>query len=516
MGHGVSAVMSVFKSLSRVAKICTVLVSGTLALGPLAGFASEPDPVFTGSLPGGGGVARHGHLSRIPHQAPPGRLIVLGFAGDLGFSGDAQSLSNDGAVRHGRVIPWRELTAGVAHLLKADATFVNLETVITDRPDLAAVDKSFNFAASSTSLKEAIRAGINVLTAANNHAADYGAEGISETLRHLEGARVDGLKAHVGLGSGENRYRSEIFYLQGTSIGLAAVGRGINPAGGEGYGQPLYASTLDFERVNRSLGGTQADVRVLSVHYNDELALLPAAIDQKRIRRAVDSGNATIVFGHHSHVASGLEKRGDGLIFYGLGNFLHAGTQNMARYGQCRDFGLHVRVYLWISPEAKPLIRAVEVTPLKDMHEVTKQFAPQEAAARIELVNAMSEALTEDSGDAVRLLPTGTGSGLSCFPVSELYGDALEARCKALTPQVMNVSAVPRASLAACKAFPAADNVRATAGAQQSPQDVEEQKSKRAKPSAEKVAKKSERKKSQSDRSQKKSHKGFLLFGRAD
>ena len=71
-----------------------------------------------------------------PQEAPPGRLLVLGFAGDLGFSGKDQPLSSAGAIRHGRVIPWDDLVSGVASLLDADATFANLETVITDRPDL--------------------------------------------------------------------------------------------------------------------------------------------------------------------------------------------------------------------------------------------------------------------------------------------------------------------------------------------------------------------------------------------
>jgi poly-gamma-glutamate capsule biosynthesis protein CapA/YwtB (metallophosphatase superfamily) len=482
-----------------------------------AAFANGPDALITGSLPGGGGVTRHGRWYRGPHEAPPGRLFVLGFAGDLGFSGKDQPLSPAGAVRHGRVIPWEELVAGVAPLLGSDVTFANLETVITDRADLASVEKAFNFGASSAGLREAIKAGINVLAAANNHAADYGAAGIGETLRHLEAARADGLKAHAGLGKGDERYLSEVFDLHGTSVGLAAVGKGINPAGPGGFGQPLYASPSDFERVSRSLGSTQADVRVLSVHYNQELSLLPASVDRKRIRSAVDSGDATIVFGHHSHVASGVERRGDGLIFYGLGNFLHAGTQNMARYGKCRDFGLHARVYLWITPENKPVVRAIEVTPLRDMHEVTRPFPAEEAAIRIEIVNALSEKLSQDGGEAVRFLPTGTGSGLACFPGSAIYGDELEARCRAQFNPLMNVSSVPRVSLASCKPLPQVDLAAGVDRTKRKSEQLGEQASKTPKPSVKQASRKPDKAKAQQSKNQKKkSGKRFFLFSRAD
>lgn len=509
--------MSGFKTSSGARAIWSLTVCCLLALSPPAASASEPDLVVTGSLPGGGGVTRHGRGLRLPQGTARGRLLVLGFAGDLGFSGKDQPLSDVGAVRHGRVIPWQDLTAGVAPLLESDATFANLETVVTDRADLAAVDKSFNFAAGPAGLEAAIRAGINVLSAANNHAADYGAGGIGETLRHLEGAKAEGLKAHAGLGLGDDRYRSAVFDLHGTSVGLAAIGKGINPAGSDGYGQPLYASPSDFERVSRSLGDTEADVRVLSVHHGLELGLLPAVVDKKRIRSAMDRGDATIVFGHHSHVASGVERRDDGLIFYGLGNFLHAGTQDMARYGQCRDFGLHVRVFLWVSPGSKPVVRAVEMTPLMDMHEVTKPFPVEEAATRIALVNAMSEEVSRDSGSAVRFFPTGSGSGLACFPGSTIYGDELEARCQAQAGKPMNTSTHPRASLASCKPLPQVELVTGAPKAQRNPQKANEDVRKQPKPAVKQAVGKPDKTKAKSSRDMtKKSGKRFFLFSRVD
>jgi len=443
--HGVPDVLT-----GTVLALCLAVVS-LVFLASSGVRAEDQEPPATRSLPGGGGATLHGRLIKVPNQVPPGRLLVLGFAGDLGFSGKDQPLSSAGAVRHGRVIPWESFTSGVKTLLSADVDFANLETVITDQPHLAEINKAFNFAAAPEGLQEVVKAGIDVLTAANNHAADYGEPGIADSLLHLEAARAVGLKAHAGLGRGDERYRPSVLDVEGIPVGVAAIGRGINPAGREGYGQPLYASAPDFARVSRSLADTKADIRVLSVHYNEELGLLPAAADKQRFRSSVDRGEATIVFGHHSHVASGVERRGDGVIFYGLGNFLHPGTQNMARYGQCRDFGLYARVYLWIVPGYKPVLRAVEITPLRDMHEITRPFPVAEAAIRVSLVNAMSDALSRDGGEALRFTPTAEGTGLACLPGSADYGDELAARCQAQASPIVQVAAPAGADLASCK-----------------------------------------------------------------
>lgn len=463
---------------------------------------------MTGSLPGAGGAALHGRWISKPRETPPGRLLVLGFAGDLGFSGKDQPLSTAGAVRHGRVIPWDELFSGVAPLLEADATLANLETVISDRAGLLSVEKSFNFVASPEGLKAAVNAGVNVIAAANNHAADYGEGGIADTLRHLETAKADGLKAHAGLGRGDDRFRAGTFDLHGVTVGLSAVGKGINPAGSQGYGQPLYASQPDFDRTSAALGATDADIRILSVHYGEELNLLPAAADRKRLRSAVDRGNATIVFGHHSHVASGVERRDDGLILYGLGNFLHAGTQNMARYGQCRDFGLHARVYLWVAPGMKPVLRAVEITPLRDMHEIAKPFAVEEAAARVAVVNAMSEELTRDGGDPLVFTPTDRSTGLACLSGSAHYGDELESRCRTMAGPLMTVAALPRASLVSCKALPQPK----LATGQQKAGDTEGKPKKTAGPSG----KTRKEKKDTAEKAKAKGPRRFFLFSKAD
>ncbi len=402
-----------------LAAVAAAMLTAALTRG-----AEASDALVTGSLPPRASVEE-----TLP--APPAHLLVLGFAGDIGFTGHGDVPRTDGAVKHGAVIPWDRFTGGISPLLNADANFANLETVIAEDHGLTPIEKSFNFMGDPEGLRQTIAAGFTVLTAANNHAGDFGALGIVETLAHLAAAKSLGLKAFAGLGIGTDRYQPGVFDLRGIRIGIAAIGIGFNHAGPDGPGQPLYASPQDFNRVAAGLAASGASVRVLSVHYGKELVSLPLARDRARLRAAIDSHRAGIVFGHHSHVPSGVEFRNGGVIFYGLGNFMHTGTQDMSRYGSCRDFGLYAKAYLWLAPGEAPVIRALELLPVRGMHAVPEAMPPAEASKRIAIVNAMNVAVAEAGVQPVRFDTTGNGAGLACFGDQPAFGDELSARCKA-------------------------------------------------------------------------------------
>ena len=289
-----------------------------------------------------------------------------------------------------------------------------------------------------------------MLTSANNHAGDFGPVGIVETLAHLAGAKSQGLKAFAGLGIGADRYQPAVFLLGGSRIAVTAIGIGFNHAGAKGPGQPLYASPQDFNRVSTDLAATGAAVRVLSVHYGKELVSLPATRDRARLRAAIDSHRAGIVFGHHSHVPSGVEYRNGGLIFYGLGNFMHTGTQDMSRYGDCRDFGLYAKAYLWITAGEAPLIRAVELVPVRGMHAAPEALPPAAAAKRIAIVNAMNAAVADQGAEPVRFDSTARGSGLACFGDQSRFEDELAARCRAAAGPRAAAPLVQKALPASC------------------------------------------------------------------
>ncbi|MDH4209730.1 MAG: CapA family protein, partial [Anaerolineae bacterium] len=64
-----------------------------------------------------------------------------------------------------------------------------------------------------------------------------------------------------------------------------------------------------------------ADLVVVIMHLGTEYQIAPDEEQLAVSRTAIDAG-ACLVIGHHSHVVQGTEVYRDGLIVYGLGNFV--------------------------------------------------------------------------------------------------------------------------------------------------------------------------------------------------
>ena len=94
--------------------------------------------------------------------AAPTSAVTLAFGGDVHFDGDlARLLDGDDGLAELRPL-----------LGSADVAVVNLETSITDRG--APEPKTYHFRTSPKALSTLAKAGVDVLSMANNHAVDYG------------------------------------------------------------------------------------------------------------------------------------------------------------------------------------------------------------------------------------------------------------------------------------------------------------------------------------------------------
>src|SRR3990170_2612574 len=142
-------------------------------------------------LPVAGGL-----LYGASRAAPRDRLTIV-LVGDTGFNPTDAKVDAKGVRKGKQVMSFTETLAGISRDVDGDLAFVNLETVITDRNDLAPEGKgkgAFHFRSHPAALKALIDAGFNLFSLANNHAFDYGAPGIEETLYHLAvGAIVEGM-----------------------------------------------------------------------------------------------------------------------------------------------------------------------------------------------------------------------------------------------------------------------------------------------------------------------------------
>jgi len=369
-------------------------------------------------------------------EVPSRRTLTITLGGDLGLGSHAARVEPAGTRRHGAFLPWHELTSGIRPLLDGDLNFANLETVVTASNTLTPEAKTFVFRSHPDGVRHLAHIGFNLLSTANNHAVDYGTAGMRETLRHLDALVGEGrILAHAGVGAtSAAAARPRVLSLAGTRVAFSAVG--ISTGGRAGDQRPglmEWRVPSDVAAVLGGLSGAAADVRILSVHHGEErsVATDPDAIRKLR-HQAVLAGGVDIVAGHHAHVVQGIELTHGRLIFYGLGNLLHPGMQDMGRFDMCRDYGLLARVHLAGGPSGRLSVRAVEAIPLTDMHWRARPMASASAADRIHVLNRLAGALDDPTNGArgLRFAVQSDGTGLHCEPGADREPGRIGSLCR--------------------------------------------------------------------------------------
>lgn len=204
---------------------------------------------------------------------------------------------------------------------EADLVFGNLETPIA--PLIGQPGKPYLFNAPAD-LPEALRrSGFSVLSTANNHAYDQGANGHLETLTRLEVANL------TAVGSGRDRAMAEaprILACRGMRIAFLAWTDLFNlQLNREGKGP--WVNGLDDTRAIASIQAAraQADAVVVSVHWGVEDRHEPTERQREMATRLLEAG-ADLILGHHPHVLQPLETREiqerPVAVAYSLGNFI--------------------------------------------------------------------------------------------------------------------------------------------------------------------------------------------------
>ena len=150
---------------------------------------------------------------------------------------------------------------------------------------------------------------------ANNHIMDYGIAGLEATVKLLHE------KNFKACGAGKNVHVARqpvIVEDKGVQVGIIACCEaqfGVarrHSAGVAEFGPWVYRAIRDLRET--------VDAVVVSVHAAVEDSPWPSPYIRNLYHSFVDAG-ATIVHGHHAHVPQGYEAYGEGVIFYGMGNF---------------------------------------------------------------------------------------------------------------------------------------------------------------------------------------------------
>ena len=153
-----------------------------------------------------------------------------------------------------------------------------------------------------------------VFSLANNHSMDYGMEGLRATIDNLKqrfkygGAGESLIKARQPIIVEDKGMKIGILFCCEAQFGIAQNKR---PGVAE-FGPWIYGAIRQLK--------SEADAVIVSVHASVEDSPWPSPFISDLYKSFIAAG-ARVVHGHHSHVPQGYEEYGNGLIFYGMGNF---------------------------------------------------------------------------------------------------------------------------------------------------------------------------------------------------
>ncbi|MFD1068027.1 CapA family protein [Oceanobacillus locisalsi] len=240
--------------------------------------------------------------------------FTAAFVGDIMFGRHVQDVTE----KYGATYPFEKVKPFFDN---ADYVSGNLENpiLLQDEDNYEPIDKMIRLHADADAAHALSEMNFTMLNLANNHMMDYGAEGLNETISELNNAGLD----HVG--AGENVEEATAVDYQEVN-GLTIATLGYTDALVEGFSalgyRPGVARALPdnifpmIEEANQN-----ADLVFVNMHWGVEYDNQPHPRQTELAKAMIDVG-ADAIIGHHSHVLQEVEKYKDGVIFYGLGNFV--------------------------------------------------------------------------------------------------------------------------------------------------------------------------------------------------
>lgn len=272
----------------------------------------------------------------------------------LAFAGDVHFVDEDGGVpnRTGALLSDPATAFGpIAEVLSAaDLSMINLETAVTERgtPE----PKSFVFRAPPATFEAVRAAGVDVVSLANNHALDYGRDGLADTLAHAVGAGVPVVGAGQDATAAYAPWTAEVSGVRVAYLGLSQVWE-LWESWRAGEREAGLAYAMDAERALAAVRAARAsaDVVVVYVHWGEEGNECPVG-EMTELADELVAAGADLLVGTHAHLMLGGGWLDDAYVQYGLGNFLWWRDH---RYSN--DTGV-----LWVTLRG-PKIESVELRP---------------------------------------------------------------------------------------------------------------------------------------------------------
>jgi poly-gamma-glutamate synthesis protein (capsule biosynthesis protein) len=200
---------------------------------------------------------------------------------------------------------------------EADLVVANLESPVGEGGEKY-TEKSVYLKGKTQDLDVLSYAGIGLVTMANNHVLDFGPEVMNQTMEGLDRRGI----LHTGLVKSGGRSQEPVYVVtQGVTLaflGYCSVCPGKFEAQGERPGVEVALSSVMLPEIKKAR--KKANYVIVLVHWGTEYFGTNAL--QKRLAKSLCKGGADLVIGAHPHVLQKVEKLGQSLVAYSLGNFL--------------------------------------------------------------------------------------------------------------------------------------------------------------------------------------------------
>ncbi len=184
----------------------------------------------------------------------------------------------------------------ISGMVQGTAGIVNLEGPVTQNSS----SRKFRLWNAPASLAELSANNVRVAGIANNHATDFGPNGARQTASAL---REKGI-VPAGGGAGP-----ALLKINGISIAITA--------------HDLTNGVPENMAAELTAARQKADILIATFHVTGPVSYLP----RPELKRAVDmaiAAGATLIVAHGTHAIGPLQRRGDAVIAWGLGNVAFA------------------------------------------------------------------------------------------------------------------------------------------------------------------------------------------------
>ena len=232
--------------------------------------------------------------------------LKVAAVGDIGLVGGGRAR----ARREGHDAAFAAL---VPSFRAVDLSFANVEMPF-GQADWIEPGRTVEFWQDAEVAPALARAGVRVVSVANNHTMDCGPRGLTRTLQACRDAGLATVGAGEDLEAARVPARLEVNGLRVVVLAYAATHGDAARVGKPGVA-PLDPELI---RADMARWRPEADVLIVSAHWGSMYVDYPPP-RVIELARAIEDQGADLVLGHHPHVIQGYRRRGRCLTLFSLG-----------------------------------------------------------------------------------------------------------------------------------------------------------------------------------------------------